>query len=353
MAKAILVNSKLRRAKSALFPINNGSVVVICLCQVTSTNSFKKEILLCQPANSDFDTKDKVDSRKTSENGMGVKRKASAVEQEAPPLPDEPVPSTVKEEKIDDEQPPPLPTDEEPPPLPDEDVPEEHPPLPDEPAPLPDEPVPGSPSPSSSADSDFSSSSSKTSTPNPETATAPPQPTTSEPDAWQAIWEQSANAYYFYNTLTHETTWLNPRLPPSEAAAYLAAHPPVLTHSSSPVLQAPPPPEIYDPETGEYAFTARFNAKTGKFQNNPAHTADKFSTQGQLMKTAEEYFDISQMTEGKVVGQSGGALKADRRQMVRNMTKKQRKEFIERCKKKKDEKKREWYRNDDIIVRKH
>jgi hypothetical protein len=35
------------------------------------------------------------------------------------------------------------------------------------------------------------------------------------------------------------------------------------------------------------------------------------------------------------------------------MTKKQRKEFIERCKKKKDEKKREWYRNDDIIVRKH
>lgn len=281
---------------------------------------------------------------------MGVKRKASAVEEQAPPLLDEHLPTTDTEE-----QQPPLP-DEEPPPLPENDVPEEQPPLPDEPAPLPNEPLPDDePSPSASSDLEDSDVESETSTPNPETAltqTTTTTTATAEPDAWQAIWEPAANAYYFYNTQTHETTWLNPRLPPSEAAAYLAAHPPQLP--PQPGTTNPPAPEdVYDPETGEYAFTARFNAKTGKFQNNPEHTAENFSTQGQLMRTAKEYFDVNQMMEGKQVGASGGALRADRRQMMRQMSKKQRREFIEKCKKKKDDKKREWYRNDDIIVRKH
>jgi hypothetical protein len=274
---------------------------------------------------------------------MGVKRKASVVEEEVPPLPDEPLPPSTNEEQ------PPLP-DEAPPPLPEEYLPEKAlaPPLPDEPLPK-DSPT------EDLADSDQDSDSNSisdldSSTPNPETALT--QPTT-EPDAWQAIWEPSANAYYFYNTETHETTWLNPRLPPDEAAAYLAAHPPLVDPNSRPAHKDPVPSDVYDPETGEYAFTARFNAKTGKFQNNPEHTAENFSTQGQLIRTAKEYFDIQQMTEGKVIGRSGGALKADRRAMMRNMTKKQRREFIEKCKKKKDDKKREWYRNDDIIVRKH
>lgn len=280
---------------------------------------------------------------------MGVKRKASAVEEEAPPLPEEPLPLSTNEDQ------PPLP-DEAPPPLPEEDIPEEAPPLPDEPAPLPDEPLPDDSRTEDLTDTDRDSdsdsdSNADASTPNP--ATAPPTQPATEPDAWQAIWEPSANAYYFYNTETHETTWLNPRLPPDEAAAYLAAHPPVLDPDSRPVYKDPVPSDVYDPETGEYAFTARFNAKTGKFQNNPEHTAENFSTQGQLIRTAKEYFDIQQMTEGKVIGKSGGALKADRRAMMRSMTKKQRKEFIEKCKKKKDDKKREWYRNDDIIVRKH
>ena len=71
------------------------------------------------------------------------------------------------------------------------------------------------------------------------------------------------------------------------------------------------------------------------------------------MRTSHEYFDVSQMEKGKVVGESGGSLKADRRAQMNAMTKKQRKEFIQKMKEKKDQKKREWYRNDDIIVRKH
>ena len=258
-----------------------------------------------------------------------VKRKRPATEepeeeQLPPPLPDEPLPT------LDDQ--PPLP-DEPPPPFPNE----------DDAPPLPDEPVPSS----SSDDSDEDSSPAKTVSDSAEEQVKP------EPDAWQAIWAPSANSYYFYNTETKESTWLNPRLPPDEAAAYLAAHPPLIDpdSTSSPFPSEPVPENIYNPEKGEYGFTARFNARTGKFQNHPELTAENFSTQGQLMRTAREYFDVSQMSQGKIVGQSGGALKSERRTM--KIKKSQLKELIRRKREKKDKNKREWYRNDDIIVRKH
>lgn len=244
-----------------------------------------------------------------------------------PPLPDEPLPEL-------DEQPP-LP-DEQPPPLPDEPVPDEAPPLPNEPTPS-----------SSSEDSDDVSALDQTAS---ETTEGQVK---SEPDAWQAIWEPSANAYYFYNTETKESTWLNPRLPPAEATAYLAANPPLIDPATSapPIPPEPVPEDVYNPETGEYGFTARFNLRTGKFQNHPEQTAENFSTQGQLMRTARDYFDVTQMSQGRVIGQSGGALKSERRTM--KIPKAQLKELIRRKREKKDKNKREWLKNDDIIVRKH
>ena len=261
---------------------------------------------------------------------MAGKRKRPATEEpdeeEAPPpLPGEALPGT-------DEQPP-LP-DEPPPPLPDE-------PVPDQAPPLPDEPIPSS----SEDDSDESSS--------PDNTTSDAGVVNSEPDAWQAIWEPSANAYYFYNSETKESTWLNPRLPPDQAAAYLAENPPLIPDpdSAPPIPTEPVPEDVYNPETGEYGFTARFNLRTGKFQNHPEQTAENFSTQGQLMRTAREYFDVNQMSQGKIIGQSGGALKSERRTM--KIPKAQLKELIRRKREKKDKNKREWYKNDDIIVRKH
>lgn len=49
------------------------------------------------------------------------------------------------------------------------------------------------------------------------TATATAIATTSTSD-WQAIWSAAHGAYYFYNTATKETTWINPLAPPSESA---------------------------------------------------------------------------------------------------------------------------------------
>ena len=272
-----------------------------------------------------------------------AKRKRQAADDQGPevsPLPDEPLPPSEEQPPLPREEQPPLP-DEEPPPLPDEEIPNEAPPI-------PDEPLPSSTEDSEEEEKLIRDASTKRETSALVPSTEPPAP---EPDAWQAIWEPTANAYYFYNSETHETTWLNPRIPPDEAAAALAANPPILDITALPKERAPE--NIYNPETGEYGFTANFNARTGKFQNNPEHTAENFSTMGQIMRTSHDYFDVSQMQKGHIVGQSGGQLKADRRAIVQALPKKERRKFIDKMKEKKDQKKREWYANDDIIVRKH
>ena len=39
---------------------------------------------------------------------------------------------------------------------------------------------------------------------------------------WQAVWAPQYNMYYFYNPVTHETTWANP-LQPEAGSSYLSA----------------------------------------------------------------------------------------------------------------------------------
>src|SRR5579859_7949173 len=270
---------------------------------------------------------------------MGLKRKHHPTHEEQ----SEEIPTSASERLAPlSERSPPLPAEV---PVPHHDDFSEQPPLPDEPPPsLSDE---------TASMSDGVSSNNKSPTQSAAATTAAQV----ETDGWKAIWEPTANAYYFYNSETKESTWLNPRLPPEEAAAYLAAHPPTLdptsVHSSESHNLLQPsllptevvPESVYDTESGNYAFTAHFNAKTGKFQNNPEHTAENFSTEGQLLRTAKEYFDIGVMSQGKVVGKSGGALKAERKSM--KIPKAQLKELIRRKREKKDRNKREWLANDD------
>lgn len=123
-----------------------------------------------------------------------------------PALPDEKVPDRAPDVPV------PEPVLEESPeaaPLPDEQVPDRGPDVPvtasEGPeaaaaAPLPEEQVPDRP-PDEPAPA--------------ETAAEDPEPD----DGWDAIWEPSVEQYYFYNRFTHETTWDNPRVPPSAAAA--------------------------------------------------------------------------------------------------------------------------------------
>lgn len=249
---------------------------------------------------------------------------------DAPPLPDEQPP-------LPDEQPP-LPN--EGPPLPNE-----APPLPAEQPPLPDE--------------------------------APP----TEDDGWEPVWDATAQAYYFYNRLTHATQWENPRVPDASSSAGVGTHdriPPAPGTSSSAVVgsSSPPPrrphggynPAIhgdYDP-TADYAIEAqaeeeerqrqeaiangtysdpnaysalgRFNRYTGRWQD-PGLTPERFNDENKSKRQMSAFFDV----DAAANSHDGRSLKAERQS--KKLTKAEVKAFREKRKEKKEEKRRAWLRD--------
>jgi hypothetical protein len=136
---------------------------------------------------------------------------------------------------------------------------------------------------------------------------------------WQAIYSSQFNAYYFYNTTTHETTWDNPLLPSEtphtppqqqtqadalQAAAIAAGIDPSLAHldpnllpssSSGPSATGVPP-----------AFTAKFNARTGQFTRPDGRDPTHLSEHARMTRMSEFYFDVKAWeTE---LAQRGGSL---------------------------------------------
>ncbi|RMZ80234.1 hypothetical protein DV738_g2900, partial [Chaetothyriales sp. CBS 135597] len=174
----------------------------------------------------------------------------------------------------------PVRSDPEAPPLPDE-----TPPLPDEAPPLPDE--------------------------------APP--TEKADDGWQPIWDEAAQAFYFYNRFTQVTQWENPRVP--NASQETATHPIASNHDRGTGSVAPSTggynPAIhgdYDPNadyarvhqaTGSgaggaelagadvaeaYAATGAFNRFTGRWQGAD-FTPDRFSEEAKSKRQMHAFFD--------------------------------------------------------------
>src|SRR5712671_2533503 len=189
-----------------------------------------------------------------------------------------------------------------------------------------------------------------------ETAPAPAASTSAAATAssgnWQAIWSPAHNAYYFYNTLTHETTWVNPlqpaaaagdtpdpsapsasastsaststpssSAPPSSVAADANAQEGV--HSSGSSSGATPVPasvaQIYalqeaavaqgidpslahlDPSLagpsapgGAYNSTAKFNAQTGTFTRPDGRDPTHLSEYERMKRMSSVYFNMEQ-----------------------------------------------------------
>ncbi|KZV95989.1 hypothetical protein EXIGLDRAFT_609743 [Exidia glandulosa HHB12029] len=185
---------------------------------------------------------------------------------------------------------------------------------------MPSDPESPSPKParSPSADADSKSppeaSSSSTPAPAPEPA---PAAAASAAD-WQAVWSPPHNAYYFFNSRTQETTWVNPLQPPAEdasadAAALVpaAAELPVASTSARPVAQHDPyaaalaagiDPELahLDPSlalpsltpSGPMSFAAKFNARTGAFAKMDSRTPDHLSEFERARRMSGMYFDV-------------------------------------------------------------
>ena len=248
---------------------------------------------------------------------------------EAPPLPNEEAPTLPSEEA---------------PPLPNESVPT----LPNETAPpLPNEAPPG---------------------------TQPSVPQQPEDDGWAPIWDDTHQAYYFYNRFTNVMQWENPRVPTEHAPgtappasttvgapgtnsddmhhAVAGGYNPAIHGSYDPnapyaQVYAPsssPPPGLNGhlpgaaPGTEDYAATGQFNRFTGRFQAaeiNPDNHNDEAKSKRQMAA----FFDVDRAANSH----DGRSLKAER--SGKKLSKKELKEFQAKRREKKEEKRRAWLRD--------
>jgi len=167
----------------------------------------------------------------------------------------------------------------------------------------------------------------------PEASNSQPPPTPQDTDTtndgaqnqsqipWQAVFSPQHNAYYFYNTITQETTWVNPLQPdpptstssesadgeghvpdpsPSTPAATLTALQqaalaqgidPSLAYLDPSLLSSSNPAAAIS--ASNPSFTAKFNARTGTFTRADARDPTHLSEYERAKRMSEFYFDVS------------------------------------------------------------
>ncbi|KUJ17820.1 uncharacterized protein LY89DRAFT_684748 [Mollisia scopiformis] len=182
-------------------------------------------------------------------------------------------------------------------------------------------------------------------------------PATEPDDGWAPVWEESAQAFYFYNRFTHATQWTNPRVP--------EAGPPGVDPAPVPAETTPAPatsgynPAIhgdYDPTawyaqpaapepaaqpidpSAQYAASAAFNRFTGRFQNAEL-TPENFNDENKSKRQMNAFFDV----DAAANSHDGRSLKAER--SGKKLSKTELKQFKEKRKAKKEEKRRAWLRD--------
>ncbi|KAI1644815.1 uncharacterized protein F4817DRAFT_345833 [Daldinia loculata] len=206
---------------------------------------------------------------------------------------------------------------------------------------------------------------------------APPLPNepppATEDDGWDFHWDATSQAYFFYNRFTHETTWENPRLSnkasvaestpqaqetaSSAAAAAVAAEPPKNERPPAggynPAIhgdydpnawyakQGAENPSEQDPSvdaSAAYAAMGTFNRFTGRWQGgdqNPDNHNDEAKSRRQM----NAFFDV----DAAANSHDGRSLKAER--SGKKPTKAELKQFKEKRRARKEEKRRAWLRD--------
>ena len=200
--------------------------------------------------------------------------------------------------------------------------------------------------------------------------TAPPLPMEAAPaedDGWDPVWDDTAQAYYFYNRFTQQSQWSNPRVPDvTQPAAPGVGNYDRLPDRAPGTEEPAPAPERpyggydpaihgdYDPtasyaqeqqvpEDGAdpaaiYTATGVFNRFTGKWQPhniNPENHNDENKSKRQM----SAFFDV----DAAANSHNGKSLKAER--SGKKLSKQELKAFKEKRKEKKEEKRRAWLRD--------
>jgi hypothetical protein len=189
-------------------------------------------------------------------------------------------------------------------------------------------------------------------------AEAPPG-TIEKDDGWAPIWEETAQAFYFYNRFTGATQWNNPRVPDesvpqapeveasstqTDEARAVGGYNPAIHGDYDPTAwyAQPAPSEVQaqsstDP-ADEYAATAAFNRFTGRFQNADL-TPENFNDENKSRRQMNAFFDV----DAAANSHDGRSLKEER--SGKKLSKAEVKKHKEKRKAKKEEKRRAWLRD--------
>lgn len=232
----------------------------------------------------------------------------------------------------------------------------------------------------------------------------PPLPDEAPPadDGWAPVWDDTTQAFYFYNRFTQATQWENPRVPDATtpAAPGIGSHdripsssgapgttsgtpgtasgaPPGIPSSSSgaPGTSSPPRrvhggynPAIHgdydptadyaleaqkeeeeaaaaarataalDPSQAAYAATGFFNRFTGRWQAAALNT-ETFNDENKSKRQMSAFFDV----DAAANSHDGRSLKAERQ--GKKLSKQEIKAFQQKRREKKEEKRRAWLRD--------
>lgn len=202
-------------------------------------------------------------------------------------------------------------------------------------------------------------------------SSAPPLPTEDpQDDGWDPVWDDNAQAFYFYNRYTRQSQWTNPRVPdPIQPAApgvgnydRIAPAPgtedtaqqPQRPHGGyDPAIHGdydPTAPYAQDHQPGEeingqpadpavvYAATGVFNRFTGKWQPNSINP-ENHNDENKSKRQMSAFFDV----DAAANSHNGKSLKAER--SGKKLSKQELKAFKEKRKERKEEKRRAWLRD--------
>lgn len=219
---------------------------------------------------------------------------------------------------------------------------------------------------------------------------APPLPNEAPPpedDGWDAMWDGTRQAWYFFNRFTGLSQWENPRVQPAgtapaepssstAAAAATISQPTSVAGGYNPAIHgswdpnAPYAQAYKQSDAGDedaataaqfaaaaaaaagvggvgevglegadaYAQAAAFNSRTGRVQAADLN-ADHFSDAAKSQRQMNAYFDVDRAANSH----DGRSLKAERR--GKQPTKKELAQWKEKRKARKEEKRRAWLRD--------
>ena len=200
-----------------------------------------------------------------------------------------------------------------------------------------------------------------------------PLPTEEPPDdGWDPVWDDTAQAYYFYNRFTQQSQWTNPRVPDissrpaapgtgnydiipkgapgtegitAQSQRPYGGYDPAIHGDYDPTAsyaQEQRTPEDPDEQSADpaaiYTATGVFNRFTGKWQPNSINP-ENHNDENKSKRQMSAFFDV----DAAANSHNGKSLKAER--SGKKLSKQELKAFKEKRKEKKEEKRRAWLRD--------